>query len=868
MRQYTPSHLHPNEANRDRVDRFVRLRFLWRLCSTGGQTSALAFAVVVGGTVGLMAGRCLAQPGAERPRLVIPSEAAVRIGPRIEPQPSPGAGRVVDARNAVEVRGEPNAPREPAVRRTHSAEAEGEVGFRPPQGDPIRHASPGEVDGDTSGLPSPLFAARPGRVAEVADAPSPVRPGISRSLPMGEPTPATSPPPNEMRASSLGEAPWGGSPRQAFDDRGNVPLPADEPIAPERPAGDEFTRPGPKSSPLSRNGEPLPPSPAAARPNSDAAPDEKPSFSDEKPSPNDEKPSSASDDDSLRPIVEPRDGPARVEAASFSGVTPGVTKLAEVEKVWGLPREMGKQDGLLIQRFKIDPFERVEVHYEGDTVSAVMIRFAEAFPASGVAKQLELLDVRPVLVSNELGEILGQAFPERGVLFAFEPGVDDKPSMKVAQIILEPISAEPFVLRAETDLESRTKSASLDLEQALKLDPKNARAHWLYSRALASLGKTDEASAAAAEAVALAPNDPQFRVSRAQVLARQGKMVEAMQEAQRAVALAEKRPHVKARALCLLGDLSASGPAPNYRQALQLHTEAVKLADQWSEDKHPAIRVAAKEVLIDAHLGAAHDIAWGEWKDKEAAVPHWLERAAAAADDLIAREGAGEDQRFRVCIRALAACVGVRGGVDPTVWAKAAVHIGEKLIAATDDPSRQSQLRWDLGMALYDALQTFQMRNDHSSALKYGELAVQHLSAADPQRSPATEYLLGRLYFRLGAVYSLRQKDHRSAVAWFDKAVPLLEKPLPPEAAADIGRHGETFVSMGVSYWEVGKRDQALRLTRRGVELMEQAVRQGVAETTSLAVPYGNLSAMHRQLGAADEANKYQAMAARARTSR
>ncbi len=854
MRQNTPSDPRSNEADRNRVVRFARLNCLLCACSKAGRTSALTLSVVAGGIVGLMASHCLAQNGSDRPRLVIPSEAAIKIGPRIEPQPSAGDDRTVDARNAVEMRGAPGATREPAVRRAHSAEADGEVDFRRPQAAPIRHASPGDAGDDTSGLPSPLLAARPGQGADAADTPAPNRSSNARSPLMGEPTPATSSPPNQMRPSSSGEAPWGSDRRQAVDERGNVPLPADEPIAPERPADDEFARPSPKPSPLSRDGEPLPTPPAADSPNRTPAPDD--------------KPLPASDDEPLRPIAETREGPARVEAASFSGITPGVTKLAEVEKIWGLPREMGKQDGLLIQRFKVDPFERVEVHYEGETVSAVMIRFAEAFPASGVAKQLELLDVRPVLVSNELGEILGQAFPERGVLFAFEPSVDDKPSMKVAQIILEPISAEPFVLRAETDLESRTKSASLDLEQALKLDPKNARAYWLYSRALASLGKINEAAAAAAEAVALAPNDPQFRVSRAQVLARQGKMVEAMQEAQRAVALAEKRPHVKARALCLLGDLSASGPSPNYRQALQLHTEAVKLADQWSEDKHPAIRVVAKEVLIDAHLGAAHDIAWGEWKDKEAAVPHWLERAAAAADDLIAREGAGEDQRFRVCTRALAACVGVRGGVDPTVWAKAVVHIGEKLIASTEDPSRQSQLRWDLGMALYDALQTFQMRNDHSSALKYGELAVQHLSAADPQRSPATEYLLGRLYFRLGAVYSLRQKDHRSAVAWFDKAVPLLEKPLPPEAATDVGRHGETFVSMGVSYWEIGKRDQAVRLTRRGVELMEQAVRQGVAETASLAVPYGNLSAMHRQLGAAEEANRYQTMAARARTSR
>lgn len=851
MRRNMLFHSLPETTHRERVARFGWLDFPFHSRGEAGRTPAVALAVVLVGTAWFAAGRCWCQTTTDRPRLVIPSEAAIRIGPRAE-SPASTADIRAAAREPADVRGEAAATREAGVRRTLADKDDGAPSRLHAAGS--RHAPPDDSGDETSGLPSPLLATRPSQTGGGVHPPSPESSDNARSPARGEPTPAANPPLRSSGGSPSGDAAFRGDPRPVIDDRDGLPLPADEPIAPERNANTSSSSLEPQPpTPLSTEGLPATGAPAAEHPRNEAAVGDEPQ---------------ERDDETLRPIAEPRDGPARVEAASFSGVTPGVTKLAEVEKAWGLPREMGKQDGLLIQRFKIEPFERVEVHYEGDTVAAVMIRFAEAFPASGVAKQLDLSDVRPVLISNELGEILGQAFPERGVLFAFEPSVDDKPSMKVAQIILEPISAEPFVLRAETDLENRTKSASLDLEQALKLDPKNARAHWLYSRALASLGKTDEAAAAAAEAVALAPNDPQYRVSRAQVLARQGKMVEAMQEAQRAVALAEKRPHVKARALCLLGDLSASGPAPNYRQALQLHTEAVKLADQWTEDKHPAIRIAAKEVLIDAHLGAAHDIAWGEWKDKEAAVPHWLERAAAAADDLIAREGAGEDQRFRVCARALAACVGVRGGVDPTVWAKAAVHIGEKMIAATDDPARQSQLRWDLGMALYDALQTFQMRNDHSSALKYGELAVQHLSAADPQRSPATEYLLGRLYFRLGAVYSLRQKDHRSAVAWFDKAVPLLEKPLPPEAAADIGRHGETFVSMGVSYWEVGKRDQAVRLTRRGVELMEQAVRQGAADTAALAVPYGNLSAMHRQLGAAAEADKYQAMAARARTSR
>ena len=88
-------------------------------------------------------------------------------------------------------------------------------------------------------------------------------------------------------------------------------------------------------------------------------------------------------------------------------------------------------------------------------------------------------------------------------------------------------------------------------------------------------------------------------------------------------------------------------------------------------DPHPAIRVAAKEVLVDAHLGAAHDIAWGEWKEKPKAVARWLERAAAVADDVVDNEGGSQEQLFRVYARALAAYVGVRGGIDPEPAAKA-----------------------------------------------------------------------------------------------------------------------------------------------------------------------------------------------------
>ncbi len=194
-------------------------------------------------------------------------------------------------------------------------------------------------------------------------------------------------------------------------------------------------------------------------------------------------------DEPLRPIPDSLEsGPLSIEAASFKGVTPGISTKENVAKTWGPPKKTAEQNGALVQLYSVEPFHHVEVHYTGDRVASVVIRFDRAFPADGVAKQLDLATVRPVLVSNDLGEILGLTYPERGVLFAFEASKEPgKPSMKVAQLVLEPITAEPFVLRAETTLESRCDLSRRDLEEALSLEPDNARAHWLYSRVLATM---------------------------------------------------------------------------------------------------------------------------------------------------------------------------------------------------------------------------------------------------------------------------------------------------------------------------------------------------------------------------------------------
>jgi len=172
-------------------------------------------------------------------------------------------------------------------------------------------------------------------------------------------------------------------------------------------------------------------------------------------------------------------------------------------------------------------------------------------------------------------------------------------------------------------------------------------------------------------------------------------------------------------------------------------------------------------------------------------------------------------------------------------------------------------------MALYDSLQIYQMRAEYDQALAVGERAIQRLEqgGADKKQSLSYSYLLGRVYFRLGAIEAIGRNDHRAAVAWYGKAVPMLSRALPQEALADLGRHGETFVSMGVSYWETGEKDKAMDLTRRGVALMEQAVKNGSAEPTILTIPYGNLATMHKAMGQEGEAKQFAAMAARSKAT-
>lgn len=555
-----------------------------------------------------------------------------------------------------------------------------------------------------------------------------------------------------------------------------------------------------------------------------------------------------------------------VEPAQFKGLQPGVSSRADVEGVLGKPKSAADADGQTECTYEVPPFERLVVVFQNDFLASMVIDLKQAFPADLLAKELAFDNIPLVTVLDETGRPLGQSFPERGVLFSLGGEGD---TAQVVQIILDSVDAQPFVVRAENTYRQQLGMALADVEQALALDPGYARAHWLRAQILTTAGRPGEALQAAEAALAADPNDLEYRLTYAQSVAASGDHVQAVQHLESILAQTDIPADLQARALLQLGDQLVAGASRDYKQAIDRHMQAIKLAEPLVNDARLATRRHARETLLNGHLAVANDIAWGGWRSKSTVVPQWLERANAIARKL-AEDGEAEEYRFRVAKAAMGSLAGFQGRQDIGVWLKDAKSAGEKLIDdAPDNLTRQAR-QWDLALALYDALQIEHVRGRFDDALANGKQAAEAFEQCVGSRDPVAgqDYMLGRLYFRLGSIEAIHHRDHPAAVAWFDKAAPLIEQPIPESALGDLGRQGETLVSMAVSYWEVGRQDDAVRMTNDGVNLMVQAVNDGIMEETALVVPYHNLSRMHRSLGDEDAAQNFEQLASQSRANK
>lgn len=546
------------------------------------------------------------------------------------------------------------------------------------------------------------------------------------------------------------------------------------------------------------------------------------------------------------------------ETATLDGVRPGVTTWPEALKKFGAPRKDEIKNGRGNAIFNFPPFERAEVSVENNRVTSIAVTAVTPLDPAAAAKQLDLEKIRPVTIYDENGNALGLAYAETGVLLSY--GKDGK---SIEQILLEPISPGTFLMRAEETLLAEPRLALLDIESVLVNEPRNARANWLKARLLGSLGHWTDAFAALALAQREAPSNPQYQLTSAEFQGKTGSFAAARTAAEKVLTLPNLTPLMRAQAEALVGDLYAAGPKRDYKRAMEQHLKSVKTAEPLASSKQPTTRRAAKQVLLEAYLGVANDIAWGFFQQKEVAVPRWLQKAEEVAADLQSNEDCDAEPTLNVARQALAACAGTQGLLDPAVWTKSALTTGKKLVAATKDPWRQHRIQWEVAQAMYDSLQADQARGIKGFSLANSALVVKYLEegAGVREQTEVDAFMLGRLYYRIGAIFAIDKTDHKTAVYWYAKAVPLINEPLPDANPSDWARHGETFVSIGLSYWETGRQDRAIKLTEQGVDWMQRALKEKAIGEQSLAVPYANLASMHKARGNTMESREFEALA-------
>ncbi len=555
----------------------------------------------------------------------------------------------------------------------------------------------------------------------------------------------------------------------------------------------------------------------------------------------------------------PATGP--IDGSKFGNVRPGSTTAEQLHAVCGSPQRIEKINGGVRETYLVKGAGQVRVTLVDDVVQAVATRLEQPAPLEEVAANLQIADLEPVEVTDEQGQVLGLAYPERGVLLGFFPKSD---SPMVFQFVIEPIDAQVFLARAEKRLATRYADCLTDIKQALELAKDNGRAHWLHAELMLRAGALETALRSSQKSVELESKDPEFRLTLAKVLAETGDFPQALEQARGVIEWGKAPPIVTALAYQLCGDFVARAQEHDYQQATQQHMQAIKLAEPLVTDAKQSVRRAAKELLIDANLAVAHDIGWGRWQHKSKVVPKWIARATAFADDMLAREQGSLELSLRVHEQSLSALAGVAEPQDAQKSIDQATQLGKKVLEDAKDPAYKAHLAWQLGVALADAVEIEAALHHWDQALALGQTALGYFDegAAAGKQLPAHDYLRGRLCYRLGAIHAVEKADHKQAATWFDQAVPLLESPVPA-AVIDSGKQGEIFVSMAVSYWDLKKREEALRLTDQGVKLMEQAAEEGLLAKTALAIPYGNLASMYAQIGDAQSAKKFSELAAR-----
>jgi tetratricopeptide (TPR) repeat protein len=558
------------------------------------------------------------------------------------------------------------------------------------------------------------------------------------------------------------------------------------------------------------------------------------------------------------------------EPVKFQGILVGQSTKRELIETWGEPAESLTTAEGNVLTYDIDPFQAVEVLIgERELVAAIKIALASPLEPEELAEQLSLSQIRTVTALDEADQPLGMAFPERGVIFMYHAAdydalaADGSIPPNVSHVVLQRLDPLAFAMRADAILHGPYAQNIADLQKAIELEPKCAHAHLLLAKIYYATGQADLADESARAACEIDPENAAYQLFRGRTKELLGEYDDAVLTVRAVLDRKDIAKIDEAQGLHQMGCLASLGDVEIASKAISFQTRAIEMADSLANSANGKERRAAKQILVEAHMAVAEEVARQAFNQKVENLSLWIGRASSIAEDYIENDGGSVELRLLIAQRALSALSSFRPTLDPGPWVKEADDASDLMFARSNDELWQARVKWELGLAYLNALRVEHIRRETQNALRYGDKAVEYLAqgAVSRQAVHSSEQLIGQMYFQIGAVQAVHQLDHVKAAQWYDKAEPLLNGPRPKSALYAPRREGEMLVSMGVTYWQLGEHNRALMLTQNGVSLVESAVKAGILSRSTLGVPYGNLATMYQKLGESSNAEKYSELA-------
>ena len=550
------------------------------------------------------------------------------------------------------------------------------------------------------------------------------------------------------------------------------------------------------------------------------------------------------------------------QGSRFQGVMPGVTPNSKIVEILGEPRAKIETGGRVVNVYAIEPYDRVGIVLRGDITDSIHLHYKQPVNLKQAASELGLDPITAVTQTTSTAHEFLLTWPDEGVSLHFQPtaGVD-----LVSRVAFTTAQPDAFLLRGLNRQWRDYNGALHDARAVQTLDPRREEAYRLEAQVALRMGQTDVAKEAIAEALALTSTTIDLLLLQVQVAT--ANELDGLIPQIRAIRNDVQLPAIsRAKAAYAMGQINAKLASPNYKQAFRFHSEANHRARGLLKSTELAEQFGALELMVNAHLAIAHDIAYGEYttEEKHRSVPKWIELSWKFTAHLLANKYHDRALGLDVCRTSLNLLKKLDKNVPLEAWEDRITQQAAN-VKQLNGTSKEflDHMRWQQAMALYHATIIARQGKDGDRVQQLGLAAYQlfrePLTAMTKtghwDSTPTNAAMIG-LCYTLGSVEAIDNLDHAKAVQWYGQALQYLENPKIQQFAAEhsinqstgLGWQGERLVSMGLSYWSTGNKTQGLRLTQRGIAWIETAVRDYGFPSHHLKIPYSNLAVMTKSL--------------------